>query len=305
MSAPRGAGDRRDRRGSPARSGVSRCAAPARSRYVDRVSVPPRHPQSKRRRVLPSAGIHESVQPSGWHRRLVTVGRSVRPALLTTRHGRADHRVDTPLLIDFATPSSILREQNRISALPIVGNGPPGTFVLFPDQSRCRCRPIRSSSPTTPAATRASGSAGCSSWAWKEQTWCSPGFESSFRRTSSHPPGVTRCGSTCSVWPASPSKGALPGGLWLERSLPVHEHRQLAGRSRSPGISARMRPSGAISYGYGCTPGGSTKRILRGENRTRPMSRPSERAPPSIGHPRRDSEFPALRPPPRIAAAAA
>jgi len=39
-----------------------------------------------------------------------------------------------PLLIDFAAPSSLLREQHRISALPIVGNGPPGTFVLFPDR---------------------------------------------------------------------------------------------------------------------------------------------------------------------------
>ena len=37
-----------------------------------------------------------------------------------------------PLLIDFTTPSSILREQNMVSTLPIVGNGPPGTFVLFP-----------------------------------------------------------------------------------------------------------------------------------------------------------------------------
>jgi len=37
-----------------------------------------------------------------------------------------------PLLIDFAAPSSVLREQDRISALPILGNGPPGTFVLFP-----------------------------------------------------------------------------------------------------------------------------------------------------------------------------
>jgi len=37
-----------------------------------------------------------------------------------------------PLLIDFATPSSIVLERNRISALPILGNGPPGTFVLFP-----------------------------------------------------------------------------------------------------------------------------------------------------------------------------
>ena len=39
---------------------------------------------------------------------------------------------DIPLLIDFAAPTSLLREQDRASALPIVGNGPPGTFVLFP-----------------------------------------------------------------------------------------------------------------------------------------------------------------------------
>ena len=38
---------------------------------------------------------------------------------------------DIPLLIDFASPSSILREPNRVSDLRIVGNGPPGTFVLF------------------------------------------------------------------------------------------------------------------------------------------------------------------------------
>jgi hypothetical protein len=38
--------------------------------------------------------------------------------------------------IDFAAPSSIFQEHNRISALPIVGNGPPGTFVLFPNGLR-------------------------------------------------------------------------------------------------------------------------------------------------------------------------
>ena len=43
---------------------------------------------------------------------------------------------DFPLLIDFATPSSIFREQNRISTLRIIGNGPPGTFVLFPNGLR-------------------------------------------------------------------------------------------------------------------------------------------------------------------------
>jgi hypothetical protein len=41
-----------------------------------------------------------------------------------------------PLLIDFAAPSTLLREQNRPSGLPIVGNGPPGTFVLFPNGLR-------------------------------------------------------------------------------------------------------------------------------------------------------------------------
>ena len=38
-----------------------------------------------------------------------------------------------PLLIVFRTPSSILREQDRPSPVRILGNGPPGTFVLFPD----------------------------------------------------------------------------------------------------------------------------------------------------------------------------
>jgi hypothetical protein len=38
-----------------------------------------------------------------------------------------------PLLIEFRTPSCVLREQDRPSPLRILGNGPPGTFVLFPD----------------------------------------------------------------------------------------------------------------------------------------------------------------------------
>jgi hypothetical protein len=41
-----------------------------------------------------------------------------------------------PLQIDFASPSSIFREINRISPLRILGNGPPGTFVDFPDGLR-------------------------------------------------------------------------------------------------------------------------------------------------------------------------
>jgi hypothetical protein len=40
--------------------------------------------------------------------------------------------MNIPLLIDFVALSALFREQNRPSGLPIVGNGPPGTFVLFP-----------------------------------------------------------------------------------------------------------------------------------------------------------------------------
>ncbi len=43
---------------------------------------------------------------------------------------------DIPLLIDFAAPSSLLRERDRPSTLTILGNGPPGTFVVFPDGVR-------------------------------------------------------------------------------------------------------------------------------------------------------------------------
>ena len=42
--------------------------------------------------------------------------------------------IPAPLLIDFATPSSIFREPNRVSTLRIIGNGPPGTFVIFPNR---------------------------------------------------------------------------------------------------------------------------------------------------------------------------
>ena len=41
-----------------------------------------------------------------------------------------------PLVIDFVSPTTLLQEQDRPSALPIVGNGPPGTFVLFPEGLR-------------------------------------------------------------------------------------------------------------------------------------------------------------------------
>jgi hypothetical protein len=37
-----------------------------------------------------------------------------------------------PLVIDFVAPSTLLQESPLISGLPIVRNGPPGTFVVFP-----------------------------------------------------------------------------------------------------------------------------------------------------------------------------
>ena len=36
-----------------------------------------------------------------------------------------------PLLVAFAAETTIVREQDRASDLPIVRNGPPGTFILF------------------------------------------------------------------------------------------------------------------------------------------------------------------------------
>jgi hypothetical protein len=81
---------------------------------------------------------------------------------------------DIPLLIDFATPSSIFRERNRVSTLRIVGNGPPGTFVLFPKEG------LRVSLPTDQIlfADDAGGHArvgfaACSSSDRKMKTWSS------------------------------------------------------------------------------------------------------------------------------------
>ena len=50
--------------------------------------------------------------------------------------GRLPPWQDVPLLIDFVAPTSLLHQQHRPSALPIVGNGPPGTFVRFPSGLR-------------------------------------------------------------------------------------------------------------------------------------------------------------------------
>ena len=40
--------------------------------------------------------------------------------------------IDVPLLIEFAPRTSLYRERDLVSDLPIVRNGPAGTFVVFP-----------------------------------------------------------------------------------------------------------------------------------------------------------------------------
>ena len=43
-----------------------------------------------------------------------------------------DAMKDVPLLIEFAPQTWLYRERDLVSDLPIVRNGPPGTFVVFP-----------------------------------------------------------------------------------------------------------------------------------------------------------------------------
>jgi len=45
----------------------------------------------------------------------------------------AAERPELRVVIDFVESTSLLLEQHRGSPLPIIGNGPPGTFVLFPN----------------------------------------------------------------------------------------------------------------------------------------------------------------------------
>ena len=39
---------------------------------------------------------------------------------------------DVPMLIEFAPHTSLYRERELVSQLPIIRNGPAGTFVVFP-----------------------------------------------------------------------------------------------------------------------------------------------------------------------------
>jgi hypothetical protein len=43
---------------------------------------------------------------------------------------------DVPLLIEFVVNTQIYREPQVVPKLPIVQNGPPGTFIVFADGRR-------------------------------------------------------------------------------------------------------------------------------------------------------------------------
>ncbi len=43
---------------------------------------------------------------------------------------------NVPLLIEFVSGTSIYREPETVPQLPIVQNGPPGTFVIFADDRK-------------------------------------------------------------------------------------------------------------------------------------------------------------------------
>src|SRR5580765_4973160 len=50
--------------------------------------------------------------------------------------GKERAMINVPLLIEFASPTSLYHERALLSHLPILRNGPPGTFVVFPDGMR-------------------------------------------------------------------------------------------------------------------------------------------------------------------------
>ena len=91
---------------------------------------------------------------------------------------------DIPLLIDFAAPTSLLREQNRLSTLPIVGNGPPGTFVLFPDGLRVSLPTDQIVFADDTGGHARVGFGGMRFAGSEEGAWCSYGFANCFPRIS-------------------------------------------------------------------------------------------------------------------------
>ena len=79
----------------------------------------------------------------------------------------------TPLVIEFITPSSLLREANRPSQLPIVGDGRPGTLVVFPHGLRVSLPTDQIVFTDEPGPCVRSDSVECSSWDRKTVVWSS------------------------------------------------------------------------------------------------------------------------------------
>ena len=100
-------------------------------------------------------------------------------------------RVAIPLLIAFAAPSSLVVERDRPSQFPILGNGLPGTFVLFPGR-------LRVSLPTDQVVS-ADDTGGCAKVGFGGMRFT--GMASG--RTSSRQIAATRCGWSPSGSPRS------------------------------------------------------------------------------------------------------
>ena len=106
-----------------------------------------------------------------------------------------------PLLIEFAPHTFLYRERDVVSQLPIIRNGPAGTFVVFPDGLRVSLPTDQIIFADDTGGYARVGLAACSSPDRKRDAWCSYGFASCSRRISSRPLGVIRC---CSIRSGSP-----------------------------------------------------------------------------------------------------
>ena len=71
---------------------------------------------------------------------------------------------DFPLLIELVSGTSIYREPETVSLLPIVQNGPPGAFVIFADG--------RKPAPARIDVEGRSGRAAISERTPLSQAWC-------------------------------------------------------------------------------------------------------------------------------------
>ena len=111
------------------------------------------------------------------------------------------HSKDIPLLIDFAAPTSLYREEDRASTLPIIGNGPPGTFVIFANGLRVSLPTDQIVFADDTGGHARVGFGGMQLWDLEEGASCSFGLANCCQRIGFRPIAVTRCCSIRNGWP--------------------------------------------------------------------------------------------------------